>query len=222
MLPSIFVESVSKRCLQLLPRVVFNQLAFYLTSCYLGEKMGWIFRTPSQVSWYAWNSGSLYWWFCVVRKTQFNCGSCLYTLLCFRSIMKLYFIVLIDGCCTPNGALIFWVTMFTTGKQHGISLHSVFNIWNSTKGSVGISQHYMSVIDYYLEIVISILVRMNTCEVLSYDCLSFSYLGPTGTYSHQCICRPVSDGGGRYSGLLWPQWIWLLPWKFEKIFTCKL
>jgi len=43
-------ESDEKTYLQLLPRVVFNQLAFYLTSCYIGEKMGWIFRTPSKVS----------------------------------------------------------------------------------------------------------------------------------------------------------------------------
>jgi len=143
-------ESDEKTYLQLLPRVVFNQLAFYLTSCYIGEKMGWIFRTPS-------------------KDNTFQ----LWKLPIYLTLYSFYH------------EIIFY-------SAHRWLLHSKWgfdllghNVHHTTKGSVGISQHYMSVIDYYLEIVFSILIPLALIRTNAYfDLLVMVEDAILGSYDH--------------------------------------
>eukprot|EP00871_Galdieria_phlegrea_P000423 jgi/Galph1/1381/GphlegSOOS_G73.1 len=135
---------------QLLPRVLFNQVVFYLPSCVLGEKLGLVFRQADE-------------------KTIFS----LWKLPIYMTLFSFYH------------EIVFY-------SAHRWLLHSKWgfnllghNIHHTTKGSVAISQHYMSVIDYFLEIVISILVPLALIRGNAwFDCLILVEDAILGTYDH--------------------------------------
>ncbi|GJQ12171.1 hypothetical protein GpartN1_g5950.t1 [Galdieria partita] len=143
-------DSDEKTYLQLLPRVLFNQLVFFLPSCVFAERLGWVFRTPTQ-------------------ENTFS----LWKLPIYLSLFSVY------------EEIIFY-------SAHRWLLHSKWgftllghNVHHSTKGSVGISQHYMSVIDYFLEIVVAILVPLAIIRANAYfDLLIIVENAILGPYDH--------------------------------------